>query len=127
MASANTCAWERGNDGICDICGKHGIISYLWYYPTFMNGDAELQMTACTKDHNPEKNKAYQKLKNEIGPSDKEREDQGKANQYAAISDDRVRDDHLAMDIQSNAKMMFIRFVLMENWIFTLKVGDIMI
>jgi hypothetical protein len=84
MAEANTCEWEKG-EGICQICGKNGVLSQLWYYPTFMNGDAELEMQACSNDHAKEKSQAYQKLKESIGPSDKEREAQWKANDDANI------------------------------------------
>lgn len=57
MAKANTRVWERGmflSKAKCDNCGwekeegfTYQYVNRLFYYPTFMNGDAELEKELC--------------------------------------------------------------------------------
>lgn len=56
MAKANTRKWESGffySAGQCRDCGKEKKEGFdeevyrLYYYPTFMNGDAELENELC--------------------------------------------------------------------------------
>ncbi len=47
MAKANTYELERANKVKCKVCGFEGAGFYLWYYPTFMNGDAEVEAEFC--------------------------------------------------------------------------------
>ena len=47
MAKANTYELEKAAKVKCKICGLEGSGYYLWYYPTFMNGDAEVEAEFC--------------------------------------------------------------------------------
>lgn len=60
MAKANTYELEKGNKVKCLICDFEGTGYTLWYYPTFMNGDAEVEAEFCEKH----RDKAKQRLHN---------------------------------------------------------------
>lgn len=73
MARANSYDLEKANNITCKICGATGQGYYLWYYPTFMNGDAEVESEFCMV-HKKEGNKALNALKAPLIAAAKEEE-----------------------------------------------------
>lgn len=61
MAKANTYELEKANIIKCLVCDFEGTGYTLWYYPTFMNGDAEVEGQFCEK-HKVEAKKRLNEL-----------------------------------------------------------------
>ena len=53
MAKVDTHCWESGGtflEGECDVPDCHGEVNHRrFYYPTYMNGDAECEASLCNK------------------------------------------------------------------------------
>jgi hypothetical protein len=62
MAKANTYELEKANKVKCLVCDFEGTGYTLWYYPTFMNGDAEVEASFC-ESHKQEAKKRLHSLR----------------------------------------------------------------